>query len=86
MKQAHTSPASTPLSPRPHCRSGEHLWQASLTIGQLLCLRCGLLACCPLCQPVLPTPELVLVHCARHRLPARHSSSTVSSPQREVQL
>ena len=81
----HSSPASSTSERRPRCRSGAHIWQATLTVGQLLCLRCGLLACCPLCQPVLPTPELVLVHCPRHRLPARHQSATDVHSRREVQ-
>jgi hypothetical protein len=83
MKQRHPSPTAQ----RGRCKSGEHLWQAGLARGQLLCLGCGLLACCPLCQPVLPTPNLVLVHCARHRF--GHQAGTPSSvgpePSREVQ-
>lgn len=86
MKHMHPSPTvSSPSARRPRCRSGAHLWQTGLARGQLLCLRCGLLACCPLCQLVLPTPELLLVHCARHRLPARHQSVTDAHPRREVQ-
>ena len=81
---AHISSNSS-TSPRPRCRSGAHIWQATFTMGQLLCLRCGLLAGCPLCQPVLPTPEQVLVHCLRHRLASQQQSTTVSSLQREVQ-
>lgn len=80
MKLSSTSP-TIPTSPprRPRCRSGEHLWQAGLSRGQLLCLRCGLLACCPLCQPVLPTPDLMLVHCARHRRGTLPGSREVQS-------
>ena len=86
MKQVHhLSPACAPSVRRPRCQSGAHLWQVTLTVGQLLCLRCGLLACCPLCQPVLPTPELVLVHCPQHRLPAHQQSATLAHSRREVQ-
>ena len=81
----HASPLSSSTSPRPRCQSGAHLWQATLAVGQLLCLRCGLLACCPLCQPMLPTLELVLVHCPRHRLPSRQQSATDAHSRREVQ-
>ena len=56
---------------REQCRSGHHRMHTTLTPGEQVCLVCGLLTFCPLCEPrylqLKPTSRAHVLACATHR-------------------
>ena len=67
MNQASTTPLQrTKAKARANCALGWHRWHPTFTLGEKVCVVCGLYTYCPRCLSRLPS-DARLVLCALHQ-------------------
>ena len=57
-----------------NCVRDYHQWHPTFSLGEKLCLVCGLRAYCPFCLSRPPTTDARLMACALHRQERRNEA------------